>query len=95
MADIKSITLTNKQAAELIRKYDAYGCGYCHQGGEEYPEAFEMAAKALEAEPQHGQWIDEQDGRWIYAKCSLCGTVHNTKTNYCPHCGADMREVEE
>ena len=24
-----------------------------------------------------GMWIDHQEGRWIYAKCSECGTVHD------------------
>ena len=50
-------------------------------------------AKAIaEAEPiKHGHWEDEQRGRWIYARCGLCGTVHNVRTNYCPNCGADMR----
>ena len=41
-------------------------------------------------EPKTGHWIDHQDGRWIYAKCSECGTVHDTQTNYCPNCGAKM-----
>lgn len=41
-----------------------------------------------------GEWIDHQEGRWIYAKCSECGTVHDVKSNFCPNCGADMREQE-
>lgn len=41
-----------------------------------------------------GHWIDYQKNRWIYAQCSECGTVHDTKTNYCPNCGAKM-EVSE
>ncbi len=24
-------------------------------------------------------------------KCSVCGTTQLLKSNYCPHCGADMR----
>lgn len=44
----------------------------------------------LEQEPKIGQWIDHQEGKWIYAKCSECGTVHDTKTNYCPNCGTEM-----
>lgn len=45
---------------------------------------------------RRGKWIDHQEGRWIYAKCyakcSECGTVHDVKSNFCPSCGADMRE---
>lgn len=38
------------------------------------------------------RWIDHQEGRWIYAKCSECGTVHDVKSNFCPSCGAWMEE---
>ena len=43
-----------------------------------------------------GHWIDHQEDRWIYAKCSECETIHDTRTNYCPNCGSRMmQEVEE
>lgn len=42
-----------------------------------------------------GKWIDYQQGRWVYAKCSECETVHDVKSNYCPSCGADMREEQD
>lgn len=41
-----------------------------------------------------GNWIDHQEGRWIYAKCSECCTVHDVKSNFCPNCGADMRRLK-
>ena len=53
--------------------------------------AYDMAIKALEQEPKTGHWIDHQEDRWIYAKCSECETVHDTQTNYCPNCGARMQ----
>lgn len=37
-----------------------------------------------------GHWIDHQEDRWIYAECSECETVHDSRTNYCPNCGAKM-----
>ena len=37
-----------------------------------------------------GEWQDEQRGRWIYAKCNLCGKVQDVRSNYCPNCGAQM-----
>ena len=58
-------------------------------------EALDMAIKALEQEPKTGHWIDHQEDRWIYAKCSECETVHDTQTNYCPNCGAKMVEPQE
>ena len=41
-----------------------------------------------------GKWIEHQEGRWIYAKCSHCGTVHDTQTNYCPTCGFAMERTD-
>lgn len=38
-----------------------------------------------------GKWDDYQQGRWVYAKCSECETVHDVRSNFCPNCGADMR----
>ena len=40
--------------------------------------------------PKDGEWLDEQRGRWIYAKCNLCGKVQDVRSNYCPNCGAKM-----
>ena len=42
-----------------------------------------------------GYWIDHQEDRWIYAKCSECNTVHDARTNYCPNCGAKMEVTDE
>ena len=52
----------------------------------------EHAPTADVRENVHGEWLDHQNGRWIYAKCSICGTIHDTKTNFCPNCGAEMRD---
>lgn len=49
------------------------------------------AIPAADVQPvRHGRWIDHQKGRWVYAKCSECVTVHDVKSNYCPICGAKM-----
>lgn len=39
--------MTNKEAIEIIRSYNVFGCGYCHEGGDEIPEAFQMAVDSL------------------------------------------------
>lgn len=54
--------------------------------------------RKLQAEPKHGRWI------YLYAggyKCSSCGawwtfdeTPFECGMDYCPSCGADMREVK-
>lgn len=42
-----------------------------------------------------GKWRDHQEGDWIYAKCSLCGAVQDSRSNFCPNCGAEMEGEEE
>ena len=45
------------------------------------------------ADPEkHGKWLEHQNGKWVYAKCSKCKTIHDVKSNYCPDCGARMDE---
>lgn len=59
--------------------------------------------ETLEQEPRKGHWIMTSDylttayGRVDYVKfkCSCCGEDSLEEGNYCPNCGADMREVEE
>ena len=57
-------------------------------------EAVDRIMDLPSVEQKTGHWIDHQDGRWIYAKCSECETVHDTQTNYCPNCGCRMVEQE-
>ena len=39
-----------------------------------------------------GKWVDHPRWKWIYAECSECEVVSDVKSNFCPNCGADMRE---
>lgn len=55
-------------------------------------------APSIDIEPKRGEWIRSSDidiawGSKVYT-CSNCGHKRNSKTNFCPHCGADMRERE-
>lgn len=44
-------------------------------------------------EVKHGKWIRKSTGGWRFTLCSECGYVEwNETNNYCPKCGADMRE---
>ena len=55
-------------------------------------------SEALEQEPKKGHWIDERNdyGEIIHWHCSNCyddsGYTTTCKWDYCPNCGADMRE---
>lgn len=52
----------------------------------------EMEETADVVERKRGTWEAVTMGRWIYAKCSVCGTIHDTQTSFCPNCGAEMTE---
>lgn len=74
-----------------------------------YERTINALVRALTAKT--GTWLerdvfDEPRGKaiqqWQSAKCSVCGKYHTTpylyyftEYNYCPNCGADMREVED
>ena len=68
-------------------------------------------APSIDIEPKRGEWIDEADkydasfGIHDY-RCSNCNSYADEyigghewytagKPNFCPHCGADMRERKE
>lgn len=52
-----------------------------------------------------GHWVKHETGHSVYYDCSLCGcaapctetadTILWKMANYCPDCGARMKEVEE
>lgn len=44
--------MTNKEAIDIIANYEIYGCGYCHQGGDEIPEAFKKAIDVLKMQQE-------------------------------------------
>ena len=87
--------MTNKEAIELLKKATMFEPKLENR---DYPEAFDLAIKALEERPQ-GEWIvDEDDDILKPLKCSNCGEVAECLdggsqflSNFCPNCGADMR----
>lgn len=46
----------------------------------------------VEAKPVvHGEWLKVNGClSWFY-RCSVCGDFNEYKTNFCKHCGANMR----
>ena len=54
--------------------------------------AFVKAQPAVDAAPVvHGKWISNSS----LNKCSECRTLWDTKTNFCPYCGAKMDGKED
>lgn len=88
--------------------YWSVACGYNHDATpsshcfQDWGE-FETEKEAIEAwnnrtdERLKGEWVSYLDGNHImpyrYCFCSICNTGGYTyESNYCPHCGADMRK---
>ena len=83
--------------ADEVEKLLRAGCAYAIR---ELP--------SIDIEPKRGEWIGynadkgvdwlRSDGEPIFLVCNKCyGTVMNNTSahwNFCPNCGADMRERE-
>ena len=79
-------------------------CRYWFTGCMEYYNIFELAAADV-APVVHGKWCHETDEDWCgggKTMCSACGygfsdgAYHEVlEFNFCPNCGADMREVDD
>ena len=88
----KTIVSHNLEEARETAKYD-------HRTSEYWPTLigerlwFLNMLNNIEVEPKHGYWIWE---KVVSAyTCSLCHHfTYDGQPNYCPYCGADMREVE-
>lgn len=56
-------------------------------------------ASYLHQEKKKGKWIDETFEPFGLVfhpyKCNQCGEHSETNSNFCPNCGADMREKDE
>ena len=89
---------------ELIRKSDALHAVLHNQGDAAVAAVQnikpinphgELREMLIDEMIDKGKWQDEQRGRWIYAKCNLCGKVQDVRSNYCPNCGAKMDGKEK
>lgn len=50
-------------------------------------------AKAADVRPVvRGEWWPAKDGYYGHVMCSACHKIESHKTDFCPNCGADMRE---
>ena len=86
--------MTRELAIKILSTRDNQGMPITWQNG--FIEAYDLAIEALER--KRGEWVvlyDEdspQDGIW---KCSLCDYIRLTDdispTNFCPNCGAEMK----
>ena len=70
------------------------------QGNEDLTAANHMAIEALkQPEQKKGKWISpsqnpEFANKDFFNDCSVCGFTTMDKTDFCPHCGAEMEEQD-
>ena len=84
-----SICICNiRTNAELIAdilnadQFEDEACSYLN-----YPKA------KFKFKRSHGKWKDVQDIGLVF-ECSKCKVYANNNYDFCPNCGADMREVK-
>ncbi len=74
-------------------------CGW-RVGAEKVANRLASIHAADVVEIRHGQWIPKNaDGSWRVDTCSLCKKDthyirYDPAYDFCPNCGADMREVD-
>lgn len=64
-----------------------------NEGGLTAYDAQDIINKAPTIEPKRGEWISKHNGYWTCSECGLSFLFY-AKGNFCPNCGADMRERE-
>ena len=87
--------MTNKEAVIWLTNVMADIGEAKHSDLWHYEQALAEIKEMLESqlERKKGKWIDKSDGidgAWNY--CSVCGEQVIDLYDFCPNCGADMRE---
>lgn len=89
--------LISRQAALEAIEQNAYRHTYLEQ-------ITDIIAKLPTAQPERkrGEWLMDEYRFWLLPVCSVCGgkaygshAFDAVKSDFCPHCGADMRGGEE
>ena len=78
--------LIDRQAAIV-----ALGTITVYKGSIPFDTAMMRIEQLPPAQPKRGKWIHISEEMW---KCDQCGEISCCSPNFCPDCGADMREVK-
>lgn len=55
----------------------------------DYCQGWNDAVSEMEEKKVYGQWKRRKN--WMKSVCSNCSFEHDEESNYCPHCGAEMK----
>lgn len=97
--------LINRQAAidAAIEAVDEWDGGYNLTRADMIADVINNNVPSTQPERKKGEWIPQNHNKtngmmstavYYYPKCSVCGHCANY-TNFCPNCGADMRERDD
>ena len=95
----RAIDADDLMKAMYHRAFEADGDTMWQSGCWMRYKAIEQVVKGqptIEPERKTGKWIDKSggiEGAWNY--CSVCGEQAIDLFDFCPNCGADMREGEQ
>ena len=82
--------ISREEAIKAVKFYETF----C----DPYPRVIEALEDLPSVKPRRGKWIDTNPDEYLDPRmtCDQCGnteTLH--KANFCPNCGADMREKKK
>jgi ribosomal protein S27E len=78
---------------EFMNQYKITDTEQIYTNGAELVPIFRMKQWfEHKTEQKKGRWKDHVQDGWIYVKCPECNAVQDVKSNFCPNCGADLRE---
>ena len=79
--------MTNEEHIEQLKKLRSF-----HNGS--YGRSINKAIDALEQEQKVGHWEFDKKGYFSCSECKRKPKDQTATTDFCPKCGADMREGE-
>ena len=90
--------LISRQAAIEAIKEEWDGCCSEYPATQIIYDTTEAIERLPIIQPKRGTWIDTGSNEEWYAReyrCSECGDTMLGDANFCPNCGADMRQKGE
>jgi len=89
------ITMTKEDMESLLE--DMYNAGYAD--GMSTPRiiipASPTGTPGTQPQRKNGKWFHVQYVQEYKYQCNQCGRFHRAMYDFCPSCGADMREGEQ
>ena len=93
MSDLMTFTINDAdldKLSEILKDINVKECPWF-----EVQDKHGVKAKYYREPRKKGKWLLIDAGYYDYVKCSQCGETLVWGKNFCPNCGADMRQKED